>query len=92
VVISITAKASFADATEASSAYAALVAAYQATGRFPRQAQDTLISGPAGISFSSDESSLDGYGVFVALAGNEVQVVCSDNAGLTRAFDEAFPR
>lgn len=92
VVISITAKASFANATEASSAYAALVAAYQATGRFPRQSQDTLISGPAGISFSSDESLLDGYGAFVALAGNEVQVVCSDNAGLTRAFEEAFPR
>jgi len=30
--------------------------------------------------------------VFVALFGNEVQVVCSGGARLRRAFEEAFDR
>lgn len=92
VIQNMTARASFRDAAEASAAYAALVAAYESNGRFPHQRQDRLIGGPAGIAFSSDESSLVDYSLFVGLEGLEVRLVCSNNAILSQAFDEAFGR
>lgn len=88
----ITAGATFADARTATAAHSALVAAYEATGRFVRRSEDRLVSGPAGTAFYSDESTSVGYSVFVALDGREVRIVCSDSALMSQAFNEAFGR
>lgn len=92
VVQQVTAKAAFTDARAASAAYQALVTAYEANGRMPHRSEDSLIAGPAGIVFSSADTSSVGYSVFIGLDGLDVIVACSDNALLGRAFDEAFNR
>jgi hypothetical protein len=89
----IAARATFPDARSASDAYQALVAAYEANGRLPYRSEDRLMTGTAGIVFSSDSpGSSTGYYAFVGLNGRELRISCSDMGLLRQSFDEAFRR
>lgn len=93
VIHDIAARAAFPDARSASDAYRALVAAYEANGRLPYRNEDTLMTGMAGTSFSSNSSGgSSGYYVFIGLSGRELRISCADMDVFSQAFDEAFRR
>jgi hypothetical protein len=90
---SISGRAYFGNARDALGAYETLVAAFDASQRFPYRRADALMTGAAGMGFSTrEEGSPTGHYALITLEGREVQIVCNDFDRFTGALEEAFSR